>query len=539
MATIAEVEVQVSQECRTEPRSAFANRFKRISWLLSDTTLTKKAYLNAIAAALDYGGRLVVGFVLNPLLVRGLGDYGYGSWQLLGRLISYIAPASGRPTQTLKWTIACQQADSDWEAKRRQVGSALGVWLLFLPLLAILGLAVVWFVPTWLKAPSGMSQVVRIAAALLVAEMMLGNLADVPRSVLEGENLGYKRMGLSACMVGLGGGLMALAVYFKTGLIGVAAANLATTLLTGVFFLQVVRACVVWFGVIMPSYQEIRRFLALSGWFLGWRIVFQLMTASDVVMLGILKSVKLVTTYTLTKYVPEAAVSLVAIVVFGITPGLAGIVGSGDLKKAVQLRSEIMSLTWLILTVVGTTTLLWNQSFIQLWVGKTYDAGLSSVLLILVMTMQFVLIRNDGSIIDITLDLRWKVLLGALSVVLSIALAAFLIRYTKSGIAGLCLGFIAGRLLLTVTYPLLVGRRLGISAISQFWSSLRPLLVTSSLLSSVFIANRFLNPASWMGLVVGVATTVLLISPVAFYFGLPPQYRRRLLQRLVALHVPA
>ncbi len=78
---------------------------KKFSGMLSDKTLTKKAYLNAVASVLDYGARWFVTFILNPLLVSGLGDFGYGVWQVLARLIAYISPAGGRPTQALKWTI--------------------------------------------------------------------------------------------------------------------------------------------------------------------------------------------------------------------------------------------------------------------------------------------------------------------------------------------------------------------------------------------------------------------------------------------------
>src|SRR3990172_1308605 len=198
---------------------------KMFSGRLSDKTLTQKASLNAMASILDYGARWLVTFILNPLLVTGLGDFGYGAWQVLGRLIGYISPAGGRPTQALKWTIANQQASTDYEEKRQQVGSAVAVWLMFLPLVSLLGGTLAWFIPSWLDAPLEWYSSIRWAAALLVANLLFTNLAEIPQSVLRGENLGYKRMGLTTLLLLLGGGLMALAMYFKTGLIGVAFAN--------------------------------------------------------------------------------------------------------------------------------------------------------------------------------------------------------------------------------------------------------------------------------------------------------------------------
>ena len=125
----------------------------------------------------------------------------------------------------------------------------------------VLGGLLAWFAPSWLDAPGEYSLSVRLAAALLAANLILISLTDVPRAVLEGENLGFKRMGISALLVFVGGGLTALAVYTKTGLVGVATATLATTLLTGAFFLQVVRTYVPWFGLAKPP---IRGFTVFS-----------------------------------------------------------------------------------------------------------------------------------------------------------------------------------------------------------------------------------------------------------------------------------
>ena len=46
---------------------------KFISGLLSDKGLTKKAYLNALTVVLDYGASLIVGFLITPLMVAGVG----------------------------------------------------------------------------------------------------------------------------------------------------------------------------------------------------------------------------------------------------------------------------------------------------------------------------------------------------------------------------------------------------------------------------------------------------------------------------------
>ena len=526
---------------RTLLTSRVSRNFEFLSKVLSAQNLTKRASLNAFASALDYGARLIVGFLITPFLVAGLGDFYYGTWQVLQRLAGSISPASGRATQALKWTLAKQQHSSDYEAKRRYVGSALAVWALFLPLFVTLGAVLAWFVPRWINAPPESYRIVRLATGLLVAHLVMTSLASLPESAIEGENLAYKRMGLSALLVFMGGGLVWLALYLKTGIVGVAAATLTTTTLTALFFLYVARSFLPWFGMARPSTRGVREFLALSAWFLAWNLINNVMMASDVTVLGLLNSMESVTDYSLSKYAPETLITLISIMGFGLAPGLGGIIGSGDLEKAVQVRGEMMSLSWLAVAILGSVVLLWNRSFVSLWVGPEHYVGTDALLLIILVVFQFVLIRNDASIIDLTLRMRGKVLMGGLSTVLSLLAAAMLVGYFKLGIAGLCIGIIAGRLILSVGYPTLIGRFLGIPFSSQYRSLLRPAAVMVLVFPLAVWLDRFAPAAgargltAWIRLALSVGTTFVVVAPLVFYAGLSAEQRGRLLRRARAL----
>jgi len=445
--------------------------------------------------------------------------------------MGYVSVGTGRPTQALKWTIAKSQASLDYEEKRLSVGRAISVSLLLLPLVLVLGGLLAWFAPSLLSAPTELAWTLRLATALLVANLIIVSLTGVPRSVLQGENQAYRRMGLSAALVFLGAGLTALALYMKTGLIGVTAVVLVTTLLSGALFLRIVRKYVPWFGIARPSFNSIRGFLGLSSWFLAWRLVIQLTMASDLIVLGVLTSLAIVTTYTLTKYTPEMLTSLVALAVGSVTPGLGGIIGSGNLQKAVRVRNEIMSLSWLVAIAMGTTIVMWNQDFVRMWIGEEYYVGSLVNLLIVLMVIQLVLIRNDAFMIDLTLDLRLKVIIGALSATISVVVAGILIAFLNLGIMGLCLGFIAGRSILSLAYPWLIGRFLGVALVSQLKDAVRPGVVTVLLLLLAFALSVYLIASTWISLIVSAGLTLAVASLFAFYSGLSGDRRRRILER--------
>ena len=511
---------------------------KIFSKLLSDESLTKKASFNAIASLLDYGARLVVGFFIQPIMVSGLGDYYYGVWQILLRMIGYITPAGGRPAQALKMTLANKQKTATDDEKRRYVGSSLIVWAIFLPVMAILGGLLTWFVPYWIKSPSEYYWAIRLTSAILVINLIISNVASIPQSALEGENLGYKRMGLSTFLVFAGGGLTWLAIWLDSGIIGIGIATLVTTLLTGVFFLWVMHDYAPWFGSARPSVKAVVQFLGLSWWFLAWNLIMNLMTASDVVILGVLVSVQTVTDYSLTKYAPETLISIVAIMAFGIAPGLGGIIGSGNYEKAIKVRGEIMAITWLIVTGLGTMVLLWNRAFISLWVGPQHFIGSIPDLLIVLVVMQFILIRNDGNVIDLSLRLKRKVIMGAISVGLSLGIAIVLIQRYNFGVVGICLGLITGRLILSIGYPVLVGRLLGVSFLSQIKSIFRPAFVTAlffllATFIDIFIMTKgYSSIGGWIQLSLYVGISLLGALILSFYIGLSSQQRFNIIQRV-------
>lgn len=493
--------------------------------------LTKRASLNAIAASIDYAARLVVGFVVSPILVAGLGSFGFGVWQVLGRLVGYISPAGGRPSQALKWSIANRQGSDDLDEKRRQVGSSLIVAAIFLPILLPLGAVVAWFAPIWLKAPADLVWPIRVATAFLVTNLVAVNFVSVPRSVLEGENLGYKRMGLSALLVLTGGGLMILAVKAGTGLPGVALATLATTLITGTTFLFVVKSYVPWFGARLPSRLEVQGFLTLSWWFLGWRFVMQALRSSDVVVLGIADSPEVVSVFALTRYVPETLITFVGMLIMGVAPGLGGLIGSGKLAKSAAVRTEMMSFTWLLVTIAGVGILAWNRSFVGLWVGDEFYAGELANLLIVILVAQFVFIRTDANIIDLTLDLRNKVIVGAIAAALAIGLATAFVVFLDGGIVGLCAGFILGRGLLSFLYPAIVARTLEIQLSVQLRRAVRPAIVSAGLFAAAVLVGRRYGVEGWLALIAVSAATVLVVGPVAFLAGLAAEQRAMLIQR--------
>ncbi len=495
--------------------------------------LTHKAYLNGFASLLDTAVKGGVMAFVTPLILTSLGTSLFGVWQILGRLITYMHAADGRPTQALKWVIANRESLDDDETKRRHVGSAMGVWVMFLPVLAVISALMIWISPYVTKVAPESYMSIRITCGLLIVNFLLIQLISLPEAVLRGMNLGYKRLGLQAGLNLVGGGLTIIALYIGSGLIGLAASQAILTGITGIFFLMVVKKYVSWYGVSRPSWTEVRSFLGLSVWWFAWTTIQKFIIGSDVLVLGFVASASLVASYTLTGFASVTLLSLVTIVLSAVAPGLGGVIGQKQYDRLAALRTEIATASWLLLTAIGATILLWNRSFIYLWVGEKHYAGFWTNLLIVIMIVQLIFIRNDTYIIDLMLQLREKVVMGVVAAIVSIGLSALLIP--KFGIAGMCVGMIIGRTALTVSYPFVINRYLERKWDRKIRRAIRPaatMLIMFAL--SAYLGQRLLVN-NWFVWLLCSGVTFAIAAGLAITVGLDARLKSAMKLRVSLL----
>jgi O-antigen/teichoic acid export membrane protein len=251
----------------------------------SGAALTRRASLTAVASLLDYSVKAFVQLAITPILVTTLGRSLYGIWEMLGRLIGYMAATDGRPSDALRLVIS-QNQGSDVMEKRRAIGAALAVWVLMLPLVALVGGSLAWLAPTITHAPEAQRSAVRLTCALLVVAFIFAGLAAVPESVLRGMNLGYKRMGLQSATSIVVGALAVWAVKADFGLPGLGSSWIARDFIVGALYWLLVRHYLPWFHVAKPTKDAVKGLLGMSVWLAVGDLVSKLLLASDVLILG-------------------------------------------------------------------------------------------------------------------------------------------------------------------------------------------------------------------------------------------------------------
>jgi O-antigen/teichoic acid export membrane protein len=498
---------------------------------VASQALTRSASLTALASLLDYFAKAAVSLVITPILVGGLGRTLYGIWEMLGRIVGYLTATDGRPTDALRLVISQQQAE-EHTIKRRSVGAALVVWLLMIPLVGVVGGILAWLSPTITHAPVERATDVRIACGFLVLSFIFTGLAAVPESVLRGMNLGYKRMGLQASLSVVAGALAVWAVKGGWGLPGVGASQIVRAVIVGFAFWVLVKKYVPWFSISRPTRADIKALLSMSIWLSVGDLVSKLLLASDVLILGWVISPAVVTTYVLTAYAARTGLGIFVFTAGSAMPGFGGVLGVKQFDRAVHLRRELLMLTWLFVTVVGATILVWNRSFLTLWVGSRNYAGPWVDLLIVMVVGQTAFIRTDSYIIDAALRPKGRVTVGAITVVATLALGITLTH--AFGILGLSLGMLLGRAIQSVSYPLIVRSCLNHPkrTMAARLAALRFAAITVVLFAAANLLGRRITAPSWFVWLPGVVLTLVLFASLAMTLGPSATDRRIILRRV-------
>lgn len=495
--------------------------------------LKQRAYLNSVSSFIEYGGTQIVGLVVSPFIVGGLGKSMYGIWQMLMQMTGYAKFTDSRATQVLKWTVAKKKDQKSEEELRRDVSSVFFVIVFTMPIAMLVGAVISWYAPNLANVAPEYYSIVRIACSLLMLTLVLYRVFDLFESVLRGMNLGYKRMWFRAGISLFGGLLKVLAITLGFGLIGLGVVQVLISITTGVTIYLIVRKHVHWFGFGKTNFKQIMYFSRLSGWNMANTTTTTFLLGSDKLLLGMVAGPVLVSSYALTSFMPLAIQGLVLSGVSGIMPGIGKLLGSKEYSKITMAWGNVNGLIYLLAAAFGVTVLLFNEAFLNIWVGDGHFSGNVANALIMMMIIQDMFVKHDGFIINATLDLKKKTYYTVCAAAIYIALGYVFIN--KFGITGLCISVILGKFLLFYWQRRFLKSKVQLSQSLSFLVELRPLLVMVAMLGAAFYLTSVIPKFSLVQLFGLVPITFLLSFFIFYWLGLPAEIRKSLMHTIRAI----
>jgi O-antigen/teichoic acid export membrane protein len=478
-------------------------------------SLTKKATYNAYTGFIFFLVKMIVTFIMNPIIIGVLGSTHFGIWKAVENLLGFASIADGKATQALKWVIANQESSDDYDKKRRAIGSALLVWFLFLPILLICISTLTYFAPTFIKdiSPNDYDLVYHVFIVLGI-NLIITPLFGISESIIIGTNRGWLANLNHLVWTILSAISMYLVLIYGYGLKGLVFVIFGVSILRGLNILWLCKKNIVWFGIKRPERKEIKVFFNFSSWVLSWSFIAKFLLGSEVLLLGIMIGPEIISKYSFTSYAAITGVSLAAVLMSSMTPGLGKLFGSNEYEKCRSVVNKIRELVFAFSIFFGSVILLLNKSFVCLWEGEEIFLGSFENLVIVILMIQLILIRNEGFLIDLGLKLRVKVVFGLSSVVIIFFLAYIGFFFVSEKIWIILLSIFLGRLLLSFAFPFLVGR---ILKKKTLMIPLKNLIVAFLLIVLTSLSGEYQSFDSWASFIAIGFIEVIVLTIIVYY----------------------
>ncbi len=467
---------------------------------------------NALTSYIYFSLNALITFFISPVLISLLGVNTFGIWKTIQKYLDFATVADGRPSQALKWVIANKASSGDVDEKMTSVGSALRTCLFYLPVLILVVLILVYFLPSVINdLDNGKIYYVRYVGFIIGINIILAPFLTIPDSILVGENQGYRATLLRSFWLIVSNITILYFAYSGHSILTLSIVLVGTAILNGISTYFLATKYISWLGVKRPNKEQFKMFFGFSSWVLIWSFIAKTLLASELLLLSFLVGSGLVTSYVFSTYVTQLGLALALMSGSALTPSIGRLLGESKYDTAVPIITGFREINMLFAVVIGGCVLLLNKSFVTLWVGSEFYLGEWIHLLIVICFMQLLLLRCESQVLDLSLDIKNKVLIGLLSTVLSISLSMIFYKISNGEITAIFFGIIVGRLIMSIMFPKLVNNYLGIKKyrfINYFYSGLFLVLC--------FYISQYIEINNWLEFLVVAIFLCLILVYIAY-----------------------
>ncbi len=474
---------------------------------------------------------LAVTFFQSPFIVRSLGNTYYGLWVLVGSLVGYLGLLDFGVRSAVTRYIARLHTEHADDKASSLVSTAVRVFgVLGLAVLVGSGVIAGFIMPRFHFGPDELKLariLVLISGATLAGSMVNGAFGGVV--------IGLQRFDITATIDVVIGLARAAVVYvaLKAGF-GIAALAL-------IQLVEAVTRTVATYLAARRLYPELRM---QSAWNREWaREIFSfsalstlinfsgtLVLYSDSLVIGAFLPAAQIALFSIASMLTDYTRSITRGVSMTMTPRVGAMEVGHDLGVIAAVILQASRLTTLIILPVGITFLIRGPEFIGLWMGAGFAGPSGVVLRILTIALIFQPTMHimGASLFGLSHQ-RSVVPLVVAEAVVNMALSVVLIR--PFGIAGVAWGTAVPSLISSlILFPLLSRKLLGIRVWSyNLETRIRPLLAMVPFTIGTLLVKRFAPIHGLIGYFAWVAAILPLAAVGAWFVGLDPAERKRIL----------
>ena len=475
----------------------------------------------------------LLGFILTPLLIHGLGDLQYGMWVLVASALEQYGLLDMGIRGTLQRFVARYEGSRDRHALDETFASALAVSLGVCLLACVISVGLARVLPSFFQLSGPGAALFRKLVVLLGLSVAVTFPAQVIGAYLCGL-LRYDLFNLAAIASALlRFGLFVAALRLRSGALGVAAATLVVSLFTWALHWYLARWADPRFGIRwrLASWRTTRElfgysvyvFLSQLGDFFRFRV--------DSVVIARVLSMGLVTPFNVAARLVEYFKQVLYAVMGPLMPAMSSLDGQARDSDLRRLFLRATRVTALLSFFLGSLLLLDGRVLLRLWVGERF-VSTYPILLTLVIGYMVALAQAPGvSVLYARAEHEplgwWTLGEGIVNLALSIYWAK---RYGILGVAlGTAVPMLATKLILQ---PWFVLRALRLSAREYVLDALaRPLLAALLFITLVKLPLSKFPAPNWQEFALIGAVQTALFAALAWAVGVTGDERRALRRR--------
>jgi len=428
-------------------------------------TTRSRIVRNVLSNWSGYIFSVVVSFFLAPYVVNHLGTVGYGVWSLVISLTGYLGLLDLGVRGAVTRYVARFHAQGDHERSSQVASAAMAIFsttgIATMGISVVLALTVISRMnipPQYLPA----ARLVLVLTGISIAVSLVNGVYGGMLIALQRFDLSN---GIEVVTAGLRAASIVLALYKGFGLVTLASIQVGFTLARLGANLALLHKLYPEVKVRPRSADRdnLRMIFSFSVFSFLLHVSFNLIYASDLVVIGAYLPVTAVTFYTIGANLVEYARAMVSGISQTMTPLASSLEAKQEGKGVRELLLKSGPWGTIVALPVAITFLIRGNSFIGLWMGSQFAESSGEVLKVLAVTMLF---GASSSIVgSILLGIsRHKPLVPALLAegLCNLGLSIWLVQ--KMGIIGVAWGTLIPSLFTNLAFiPWYVRRVLGIS----------------------------------------------------------------------------
>lgn len=469
----------------------------------------RKRAAHGLFASFGYtGATMIITFVVTPVVLHFLGREAYGTWAIIAQLVGYVTVVDmglGSGVQAYVSQIAHK---GDKQALGHILSTGVLVELLFGGIFVCVALAMLPFLSRLIAAEGVPLSIIRYAFVAAV----LARAIQAPTSVFEMFLMGHQQ--IAACQF-IGMGVYVFQTVIMLALLAAGLGLMALPFATISSGLAALVATLVFLRRLTPGVrcsprwvrkEWLRKLFNFSIWGIVGRAAGHVVHNTDNIVIGHFLGASHVTTYVLTRRLPELLrLQLIDRIVRVVRPGLGELFGQA--KEAPLQRTFTQGMRgFLAFSVCGALLIAFvTERFLALWVGRENYGGLGLVLVSAVTVVVGCLFRWSAAALSAALDVKSIALVRLLEGALNLGLSILFVKQGL-GLLGVALGTLVSSALTSSGYLTLRALRTCHMSVTRFaWEVLpRTLALTVAVTISFWLlaAVKPLALVSWWSLAV-------------------------------------